>query len=130
MILVDRGDCTFVEKLRYVSKAGAAGAIVISDTDEPMNPSSGSSESIGDLASSGLVVLTQSSGRVLMEFVEQAQRQETFVTVSIEPELAGEVQKQYETSLSPEEKEEGHLKTEMRYIYLAGKPILNMIILV
>jgi mannosidase alpha-like ER degradation enhancer 1 len=125
MIVVDRGDCTFVEKLRYASNAGASGAIVISDNDEALNPSFDSEEHVDDLADSGLVVLTRTSGRALLEFMELAQRQNTFVTMEMEPEPGFVEGVQQQAAPSMDNTPNG----EIRYIFLGGKPILNMVIL-
>jgi len=130
VLVVDRGGCTFVEKLRHASKAGAAGVIVISDTDEFMNPSTDHDEPADDLADSGLVVITQSGGKALMSLVELARKQDTFVTLAVEPELMVEVQSSEASSHIPTDIEPDTLDGKLRYIYLGGKPILNMIILI
>ena len=39
MVLVKRGECFFIDKLAHARQAGAAGAIVWQDEDEPLQPS-------------------------------------------------------------------------------------------
>jgi mannosidase alpha-like ER degradation enhancer 1 len=130
ILVVDRGDCSFVEKLRFASKAGAAGVIVISDEDDPMNASKDPAEEVDDLADSGLVVLTSSSGKALMNLMEIAHKEQTFVAVAVEQEVVVEVQQPPESARTPVKEEELPAEGEMKYIYLGGKPIMNMIILV
>ena len=40
VVVTERGNCTFVEKLELAARAGAARVIVVNQDDEPLNPSS------------------------------------------------------------------------------------------
>jgi ER degradation enhancer, mannosidase alpha-like 1 len=125
IVLIDRGGCTFVEKLRNASKAGASAVIVISDKEEPLNPSSDPSEKIDDLVQTGLVVITQEGGNLLLALLDLAQSRDFYVTAEIEPDLGEAIYSGSENR--GDQVDEG--RSEPRYIFLAGKPILNMIIM-
>lgn len=122
IVVLDRGGCTFVEKLHFVSRAGAAGVIVVSDNDEPLNPSYDPTEEVDDLEEYGLVVVTHESGKALRSLLGMARQQGGFVTMEVEPEPAGDM-------LPVPERKNGD-ESNTRFILLGGKPILNMLILV
>ncbi|KAL4075930.1 glycoside hydrolase family 47 protein [Scleroderma citrinum] len=73
-VLVWRGECTFLEKLVYARKAGASGVIVISNDDEPVNPSATLEEiaAAGDLDDVVLVLLPHTTGKGLAAMVDGA----------------------------------------------------------
>ncbi|KAJ7276287.1 alpha mannosidase-like protein [Mycena haematopus] len=64
VIVVQRGECTFLQKLVMVKNAGAAGVLVVSDEDMPLNPTADAKEleEAGDLDDVGLVVLPPQYG--------------------------------------------------------------------
>jgi mannosidase alpha-like ER degradation enhancer 1 len=65
-LLVDRGECTFLEKLLNAKEAGASGVIVINDDDARVSPSIDDEEreEVGDAVDDvALVILTKTAGR-------------------------------------------------------------------
>lgn len=74
-VLVDRGDCTFLEKLTMAKRAGASGVVVISDDDMALNPSASPEEIIaaGDISDVSLVALKRSAGEIIISMMDSAE---------------------------------------------------------
>jgi len=70
--LVDRGNCTFLEKLALAKEAGASGVVVISDGEIEINPTAAKEEldEAGDISDVALVVLTRSEGNFIAGMVD------------------------------------------------------------
>ena len=75
-LLVDRGECTFLEKLLNAKEAGASGVIVVSDSDTRVSPSIDEEERAGvggavdDVA---LVILTKTAGEAVVDMIKRTQ---------------------------------------------------------
>ncbi|KAG8762914.1 alpha mannosidase-like protein [Ceratobasidium sp. 423] len=122
VLVVKRGVCTFMEKLARAKKAGAAGAIVISDTDGMINPSIDREEedyAALELTDVALVALTQRGGTKLLKALETSLdvAAPLWVEVSRQPSLEDEIAK--------EEEEE-----KPRLLYINGKALLNTVIMI
>ncbi|KAG6918936.1 hypothetical protein DXG01_010591 [Tephrocybe rancida] len=76
ILIVQRGDCTFLEKLIQAREASAAGVIVISDDDLVINPTANADEiqAAGDLRDIALVLLPRKAGEVLLEMIQRAEQ--------------------------------------------------------
>ncbi|KAG6837560.1 hypothetical protein H0H93_007741 [Arthromyces matolae] len=76
VLVVYRGECTFLEKLVHARDASAAGVIVISDDDLIVNPTANVDEiqAAGDLNGVALVLLPQKAGEVLEGMMQRAER--------------------------------------------------------
>jgi ER degradation enhancer, mannosidase alpha-like 1 len=75
-VLVRRGECTFLEKLRRAHEVGASGVVVISDSETPINPSASLEElkDVGDsLDDVAIVVLRESDGRQVSAMLDMAE---------------------------------------------------------
>lgn len=73
-LLVDRGECTFLEKLLNAKEAGASGVVVINDEDIRVSPSIDEEErqDIGDTVDDvALVILTSSAGKAVTDMVRR-----------------------------------------------------------
>ncbi|CAE6522002.1 unnamed protein product [Rhizoctonia solani] len=117
VLVVKRGTCTFMEKLTKAKKAGAAGAIVISDTESMINPSIDKEEedyAISELTDVALVVLTQRDGAKLLKALE--------TSLDVAAPLWAEVihQPSLEDEIAKEEEEE-----KPRLLYINGKALIN-----
>ncbi|KAG5343059.1 hypothetical protein C0989_000049 [Termitomyces sp. Mn162] len=76
VLVVHRGECTFLEKLIYARDASAVGVIVISDDDLIINPTANEDEirAAGDLSHTALVLLPHKAGEILLEMIRRAER--------------------------------------------------------
>jgi ER degradation enhancer, mannosidase alpha-like 1 len=76
VLLVDRGECTFLEKLLNAREAGASGVIVINDDDARISPSIDDEEreEVGDAVDEvALVILTKTAGEAVMDMIKRTQ---------------------------------------------------------
>ncbi|KAG6857357.1 hypothetical protein H0H87_005660 [Tephrocybe sp. NHM501043] len=76
VVVVERGECTFLEKLLHAREASAAGVIVVSDDDLIINPTANVDElrAAGDLSHIALVLLPRKAGDVLLEMINRAEQ--------------------------------------------------------
>ncbi|KAF9006459.1 alpha mannosidase-like protein [Cyathus striatus] len=130
VMLVYRGDCTFLEKLLQARAAGAAGALVISNDNSALNPTANPDEvtQAGDLSDSGIVVLTKLAGATIVKLLDYAERSPTSqlaVTVNPGHHLDNVVKR----PASQEQREE-RVKDPSRILYINGHPLLNTRLLV
>ncbi|KXN83702.1 ER degradation-enhancing alpha-mannosidase-like protein 1 [Leucoagaricus sp. SymC.cos] len=72
IIVVERGECTFLEKLLEARSVGAAGIIVLSNEELAINPTADADEAAaaGDISDIGLVLLPRNTGKVLLELIK------------------------------------------------------------
>ncbi|KAG8727947.1 alpha mannosidase-like protein, partial [Ceratobasidium sp. 428] len=122
VLVVNRGSCTFMEKLQRAKEAGAAGVIVVSDNNGFINPSVDEAEqklADSELADVALVVITKAEGRKLSEMLESVEGKATNLMVEVvrQPLLEDEIEKI--------EKEE----EKPRLLYINGKALLNTVIM-
>lgn len=77
VLVVHRGECTFLEKLIHTQSASAAGVLVIGDDDTAINPTANAHEleAAGDLHDVAIVVLPRKEGRVLVDMMERVEQQ-------------------------------------------------------
>lgn len=75
IIVVDRGDCTFLEKLVHARSALAAGIVVISNDDDAINPTANKSElaAAGDLDDVAILLLAYRAGQILLDMLDTAE---------------------------------------------------------
>jgi ER degradation enhancer, mannosidase alpha-like 1 len=127
-ILVHRGECTFVEKLRRAHEAGASGVVVISDSDMPINPSA-SLEDLEDVGESlddvAIVVLRESDGRQVSAMLDVAENHHTGRVV-----LALENLQRDTVSPGQEPGGEQSRLTGKPVLYINGHALLNTRLLV
>ena len=128
VLFVERGDCTFLQKLSMGSAVGAAGVIVASETEEGINPTAEPDEqeyARTQLSDVALVVVSRSAARMVSEMLEFASRQKIDVLMSVEHEG---------TSTSPhaEPQDENTNKNAKggKLLYVNGRPLINTELLV
>jgi ER degradation enhancer, mannosidase alpha-like 1 len=113
-ILVDRGECTFLEKLIHARSAGAAGVVVISHENFGVNPTASEEElaAAGDLSDVAIVVLTAPDGQKVTALMDLAV-------------ATGQLMVALDKGNSPAE-----THGPERVLYLNGHPLLNTRLLV
>jgi len=76
VLLVNRGECTFLKKLLTAKEAGASGVIVVNDDDARVSPSINEEEreEVGDAVDDvALVVLAKTAGEAVMDMIKRTQ---------------------------------------------------------
>ncbi|TFK75988.1 alpha mannosidase-like protein [Pluteus cervinus] len=129
ILVADRGECTFLEKLVHARQASAAGVIIISDDDAGVNPSTSSSElaAAGEINDVALVLLPQTSGALVLEMMNLAgQLGLGQVKAAVEPPR---IPFTTDTGHDREDEEEKSTNPN-RILYLNGYPLLNTRLLV
>jgi ER degradation enhancer, mannosidase alpha-like 1 len=116
-ILVDRGECTFLEKLVHARSAGAAGVVVISHEDFGVNPTASKEElaAAGDLNDVAIVVIAAPDGQKVMALMDFAAS-------------TGQLMVVLDNAKSPQETHKP--AASERLLYLNGHPLLNTRLLV
>ncbi|KAJ6599145.1 alpha mannosidase-like protein [Mycena vulgaris] len=131
VVLVHRGECTFLEKLLMAKAAEATGVLVISDEDIPLNPTADAKElaEAGDLGDVGLIVLTSQVGQVVHDMLDSTEERGGVVMMQLDPERvsapsdpAGKISQEQERQ-RPQEKVH-------KILYLNGHPLLNTRLLI
>ncbi|GJJ07502.1 hypothetical protein Clacol_001704 [Clathrus columnatus] len=123
MVVVARGECTFLQKLVMARAGGAIGVIVVSDDEHPINPTADKDELalVDDhISNATLVVITLSSGEALQSLLSKAAQKSVEVVMSME---------KTDISTSYIDRTE-QKRTGIRYIYVNNRPILNIRLLV
>jgi len=128
VLLVHRGECTFLEKLLMARDAGAAGVLVITNEDIPLNPTADSQdlEAAGDLGDVGLIVLPSAVGQLVNDMLDSTEERGGQAMLQLDPEhllvpSAGPISSEQEKR-QPE-------KTS-KILYLNGHALLNTRIVV
>lgn len=130
VLLVHRGDCTFLEKLVKARDALAAGVIVISSEDTPINPTASREELalVGDLSDVGLLLLTNTVGQAF-ENVLVASEQLFSGEIMLALERTQDGEGIEDTGDTPADKET-EVKDLNRNLYINGHPLMNTRLLV
>ncbi|KAJ6539265.1 alpha mannosidase-like protein [Mycena capillaripes] len=124
VIVVHRGECTFLEKLLKAKDAGAAGVLVVSDEDIPLNPTADPKEleAAGDLDDVGLLVLSPQVGQLVHDMLDSTEELGGQVMMQVDPErLSGP---------SPDVLHEAAKEKAPKILYLNGHPLLNTRLLI
>jgi len=81
VLLVKRGGCTFVQKLVNAKEAGAVGAIVLSDEESGINPTSDKDElaKAGDISDVVMVLLAKDAVVILEEMMDLVENRDSGV---------------------------------------------------
>ena len=79
VIVAHRGTCTFLDKLKNAHDASAAGLLVISNEDLPINPTASAEdlEEAAQLKDTALVLLTKSTGKALLDMIDAIEERGT-----------------------------------------------------
>lgn len=120
-VVVQRGECSFVEKLMEAAVAGASGVIALTDDDAPINPSVAADalENIGDsLDDVAIVTMNREESALVTSMLDSAELYGNEVRVVIAP--TGEPQ-----SSVPSDERRTRAKEGNRVLYLNGHPLLN-----
>ncbi|KAJ7179244.1 alpha mannosidase-like protein [Mycena filopes] len=128
VLLVHRGECTFLEKLLMAQDAGAAGVLVITHEDIPLNPTADPQEleAAGDLGDVALIVLSPAVGQLVNDMLDSTEERGGQAMLQLDPEhllvpSAGPI--------APEQEKRPPEKAP-KILYLNGHPLLNTRILV
>ena len=130
VLLVHRGVCTFLEKLVKARDASAAGVIVISNEDTPINPTASREELalVSDLSDVGLLLLTNAVGQAFENMlVASEQLYSGEIMLALEHTQDGESVE--DTKGTPEDKET-EVKDLIRNLYINGHPLINTRLLI
>ncbi|KAJ2931770.1 hypothetical protein H1R20_g5450, partial [Candolleomyces eurysporus] len=140
VLIAHRGGCTFLEKLINANAASAAGVIVISDEDSTINPTANIDEldEAGNLNDTALVLLTKTSGKLLLEMIDDVEQQVgNQVVVALHrtrqrPNATDPDRASQETPSSdlPTPTEEDTRDPSERVLYINGHALLNTRLLV
>lgn len=123
MVLVNRGSCTFLQKLAMAEAAGAIGVVVVSDDEYPLNPTADQDEltEIGDnISSSTLLVIPSSNGVTLRNLISRAAQRDAGVLMWLEKADVST------SHIDPTERQ----RTGLRYLYVNNRPLINVRLLV
>ncbi len=137
-VVVDRGECTFLEKLVFAERAGASGIVVLGTEEHHINPSAekeeveAASPQIDDVA---VVVLRKSDADQVSRMLDSAQQHGLgTVKLVVEPwvgpadadDVRGDVagEKKRERAQEPERKPTP-TADPARIMYLNNHPLLN-----
>lgn len=130
VLLVDRGDCTFLEKLLNAKEAGASGVVVINDNDVRVSPSidEAEKEAVGDVVDDvALVILSRAGGKAVTDMIKRTQDSGTgqvMFTVDLESKQAGP--KRQPTKMYRSTNDVDKLKDDThRVLYLNGHALVN-----
>ncbi|EGO01815.1 glycoside hydrolase family 47 protein [Serpula lacrymans var. lacrymans S7.3] len=124
-VIVSRGDCSFLEKLVRAQDAGARGLVVVSDSDLPIQPSAGIDEieAAGDLSEVGLVLVTQTTGQILLSMMDQYEGEGMeHLLIAIHSENKSTVADQKSDRI--DEEDDGQI------LYINGHPLINTRLLI
>ncbi|KAJ3573862.1 hypothetical protein NP233_g2134 [Leucocoprinus birnbaumii] len=148
VLVVKRGECTFLEKLLEARDAGAAGVIVISNEEVAINPTADANEAeeAGDISDVGLLLLTPGAGKVLLHLMDTiAALGAGQVMMAIHRDPLGdssnrgpsyqrpqgeEVQEASDKESEEVNEEKTNDTTNPRILYINGHPLLNTRLLV
>jgi ER degradation enhancer, mannosidase alpha-like 1 len=126
VLLVYRGECTFIQKLVIAKNAGAAGVVVITEDEQGINPTASleDMEAAGDLTDVAIVVLPRRTGRLVEDLMEQTLEQGLGqLMVVVGPQSPAEMTETKTT----QEGDPGAQKQSNTHniLYLNGLPLLN-----
>ena len=129
VLLVNRGECTFLRKLINAKDAGASGVIVINGDDDRVTPSidKEEGEEVGDAVDGvALVILTKTSGDVVTEMIKRIEYSGSGqVMFMVDPE-SRQVGMKKPTKNTRSIGEMDKLRDEMkRVLYLNGHALVN-----
>ncbi|KAJ7700003.1 glycoside hydrolase family 47 protein [Mycena rosella] len=126
VVLIHRGECTFLEKLLLAKDAGAAGVLVISDEDVALNPTADPKEleEAGDLGDVGLLVLTSQVGQLVHDMLDSTEERGGQVMLQLDPERLSSPSDSAQISQQEQEKQRVQEKVH-KILYLNGHPLLN-----
>ncbi|TFK43613.1 alpha mannosidase-like protein [Crucibulum laeve] len=137
VLVVQRGECTFMEKLLEAKAASAAGVVVISNESGAINPTANMDEvtAAGDLSGVGIVLITRDSGEALVRLLDQAEAHGAGrIMVMVNPGPHSSLDNT-DTGHVPTEKDSRKEEKEKdpnsnRILYINGHPLLNTRLLV
>ncbi|KAJ3723053.1 alpha mannosidase-like protein [Lentinula raphanica] len=131
ILLVKRGECTFLQKLVEARDAGAAGVLVMNDEDTIINPTASSEdlEAAGDISEVAIIVLPSSDAQMVEELMDQAQGVGQ-VMLSLEHHHQSGVDADMDEGPDPGEEQRETKNDSPRILYLNGHPLFNTRLLV
>ena len=126
VLLVDRGECTFLKKLLIAKEAGASGVIVVNEDDARISPSIDEEEreEVGDKVDDvALVILAKTAGEAVKEVIRRGVGQVKFM---VDPESRQVGVKKRPTKNYKSSREMDQLKDDIqKVLYLNGHALVN-----
>lgn len=124
-LLVQRGDCTFLEKLVMAKSAGASGVVIASDEESGINPSAAAEvAAAGDLSDVALVALKRSAGQLVTSMLDSTEARGTGdVILVIDPEGHSRIGLPPDEALADPQTDSP--VDPGRVLYVNGHPLLN-----
>ena len=129
VLFVERGGCTFIQKLSLGKAAGAAGVIIASDTNDRINPSADSDEvefarlQLSDVA---LVVVSQKDAQIVSDLLRHGSTYGVRVLMLVEHQ-GKSASPHAETNWKDWDR---NSRAEPRILYVNGRPLINAELLV
>jgi len=127
LLFVERGDCTFLDKLLRAQEASAAGVLVMSQDEGIINPTASLKDvpPDADISDVALVYLPHKTGKEISDLLDVAENHgdaQVMVTIDLEAESTTSDKE------LPERNQEA--PSENRLLYINGLPLLNTRLLV
>lgn len=131
ILVVHRGDCTFLEKLLKARDAEAAGIVVISNEDIAIHPTASSAELAlaGDLSDVGVVLLTNQVGQAFEDMLASNEKIQAG-QIMLALERAQDVGSIEDTEHVPPVDKESEANDLNRILYINGHPLINTRLLI
>lgn len=135
VLLIHRGECTFLEKLLQARAAKAEGIIIISDEDLAINPTASKAEveAAGDLSQLAVVLLPKTTGATFEELLVTSSKLDG-VTIKISVPLPEHNRYSDDSTQIPinedDDKEGESGKDSNRILYINGHPLINTRLLI
>lgn len=120
VLFVERGNCSFFQKLKMAKAAGAAGVIVASDTEDHINPTGDAREqdmASKELADVALVVIPRSGAQMINELLGHAHFSGLQLLMSVDHQPSPQTTT-------------GKRPSSTRYLYVNNRPLINVELLV
>ncbi|KAF9482475.1 alpha mannosidase-like protein [Pholiota conissans] len=126
MLLVHRGQCTFLDKLLQARDALAAGIIIISDEDTGINPTANPDElsQVGDLSGVAVILLPKKTGETLEQMIIVSEKSSTLqIVIALQRKLDDKGDS--ESLPRDGQVEDDQTKDPNRILYINGHPLIN-----
>ncbi|PPQ64702.1 hypothetical protein CVT24_008329 [Panaeolus cyanescens] len=132
LLLIHRGQCTFLEKLLQARAASAEGIIIISDDDLAINPTASKAEieAAGDLSQLSVILLPKTTGTTFQDLLTASSKLDG-VTIKVSVPLPEHSAYSDDSTQKPnDEDQEEKGKDPNRILYINGHPLINTRLLI
>jgi mannosidase alpha-like ER degradation enhancer 1 len=129
-LIVQRGKCTFLQKLLYARAASASAIIIINDNNLALNPTADPDElhAAGDVGDAAVILLPKKIGEALEDMIIATGKSETAeIRISVDTKGLGGVGDLKPSLPVGKDKKD---KDATRILYINGHPLINTRLLV